>query len=330
MFVQRNKVQLTETIDLASPFWKNIKALLGTFDRKAPKDLILFRKQLAQVAIGRLPESWSQFVPTEIVEKPQVALQNAGMERKTAYRTIRANFEKSSRTSTIVHDESLIGRFQEFLISNSNLAHRARDSYQISGSDEQVRARILDKPWDRLFQDFNEQLKSEDRKPISKSCLRKIRKNNCKQFRQAAKHDIEYAMCSSCSKLDMMLASAKKNRYLREWQINKDALLAESVCDSGNENCLWNTCPNCTHDWIVPKVRDLIPNFDSIKHQMINYPELVKYKKNQSYTHKWINQVSTIDEFSHELTGALFCSKTKATGPKVIVPSNHKLYIHLS
>ena len=281
--------------------------------------MILFRKQLSKIAIGDVPESWSSFLETEVIENPVAELHKAGMAKGTACRTIRANFEKTTRTSSIVQDETLIDRFQDFLSSNSNLAHRVRDSYQIAGSNEQVRARILNKPWDRLFQDFNDLLKAEGKNPISKSCLRKIRKNNCRNFRQAAKNDIEYAMCSVCSKIDLMLAAAGKNRYLRNWQINKDTLLTESVCDSGHENCLWDKCSNCSHDQIVPKIRNLIPNYEEIKNQMINYPELVKYKKNQSYTHKWINQVSTIEEFSYELTGVLFCSKTKATGSKVIV-----------
>ena len=309
---------MVESIDVASPFWKNVKALFGTFDKKAPKDLILFRKQLSKIAIGDVPESWSNFIETELIEHPVAALQKAGMPKRTAIRNVQANFEKNRRISSIVNDETLIERFQEFLISNSNLAHRVRDSYQIAGSNEQERARILNKPWDRLFQDFNDLLKSEEKKPISKSCLRKIRKNNCKHFRQAAKNDIEYAMCSVCSKIDLMLASAGKNRYLRNWRINKDTLLAESVCDNGHEDCLWDKCSHCSHDRIVPKIRALIPNYQAIKNQMINYPELVKYKKNQSYTHKWINQVSTIEEFSYELTGVLFCSKTKATGSKVL------------
>ena len=279
--------------------------------------MILFRKQLAKVAIGTLPEKWSNFVATETVDHPQAALQKAGMAKKTAYRTIRADFGKTVRTSTIVNDETLISRFHDFLIEKSDLAHRTRDSYQIAGSEESIRARILQCPWNRLFEDFNDVLRTEGREAVSKSCLRKIRKINFKHFRQAAKHDVEYAMCSPCTQIDLILAAIKKNQYLRQWQINKETLLAHSVCDTGHEDCLWDKCSNCCFDQVVPKVQALIPNFEVVKNQMIHFPELVKYKKNQSHTNKWIDQVSTIDEFSHELTRALFCSKAKATGSKV-------------
>ena len=277
----------------------------------------MFRKQLAKIGIGQVPEHWSNCIATETVEKPAAILQKAGMAKATAHRIVKADFKKTMRASTIVNDENLVSRFNSFLIDNSDLAHRSRDSYKLPGSDEQERARILKQPWDRLFQEFNILLESEGRQSVSKSCLRKIRKKNCKNFRQAAKNDIEYAMCSCCTTIDLLLGAARKNRYLRNWQINKDILLAESVCDSGNDDCLWNNCSNCSLDRVLPKVRSLIPNFQEIKSQMINYPELVKYKKKQSFTHKWIQQVSSIDEFSFELTNALFCSKTKATGSKV-------------
>ena len=314
---QAEKVHLVESVDMTSQFWKNVKAAFGSFNKNAPKDLILFRKQLAKLAIGDLPETWSNFVSTEQVDHPRAALIKAGMASATAYRTIRANFGKTSRTSTVVNDQNLILKFQAFLCDNSDLAHRVRDSYLVPGSDERERARILKKPWDRLFEDFNDLLKSEGSTEVSKSCLRKIRRKNCKHFRQAAKHDVEYAMCSSCTKIDLMLAAIQKNRYLRDWQINMDALLAESVCDSGNNDCLWDKCSNCCYDRVVLKIQNLIPNFATIKNQMINYPELVKYKKNQSMTHKWIHQVSNIEEFTSELASTLFCSKTKATGSKV-------------
>ena len=308
-----------ESVDLTSPLWRNVKTLFGKFSNNAPKDLILFRKQLAKIAVGQVPDQWKNFLTTESVKSPGAALIKAGMADRTAYRTLRAGFEKTSRSATVVNDENLIAKFHQYLIENSDLAHRARDSYCIAGSDEKVRARILQKPWDRLFEEFNDSLKSEGHDQVSKSCLRKIRKNNFKNFRQPAKHDIEYAMCSSCTKIDLMLASARKNCFLRNWQISKDALLNESVCDTGKDECLWDKCSNCTYDRVVVKVRALIPNFDTIKNQLIHYPELVKYKKNQSLTHKWISQVSSIDDFSQELTRALFCSKTKATGSKVSI-----------
>ena len=287
------------------------------FDQKAPKDLVLFRKQLCHIGIGKVPSSWSNFLESQELEHPVPELVKAGMHSTTAKNIMKADFAKKKRTSTVVNDKSLVDKFHLFLTNQSELAHRVRDSYRIHGSEEQIRARILNKPWDRLFKEFNEILQSENKDEVSKSCLRKIRKKFCKNFRQASKRDIEYAQCNVCSKLDMMISALAKNRYIKNWQINREELLKLSVCENETEECLWDRCNLCNLDQTVLKVKSEIPDFENCKRQMINWPELVKYKKNKSDITKWIQQVSTIDEFASELASALFCSKTKATGSKV-------------
>ena len=310
-------MHVIETIDVCSPFWKNIAALFKPFDQKAPKDLVLFRKQLSHIGIGKVPSTWSKFLQTDQIEHPYSELVKVGMHSTTAHNIMKADFAKKQRTSTVVNDKVLVDKFHLFLTNQSELAHRVRDSYRIHGSDEQIRARILNKPWDRLFNDFNEVLRSENKDTVSKSCLRKIRKKFCRNFRQASKRDIEYAQCNVCSKLDMMISAMAKNRYMKNWQINRENLLNLSICDNGTEDCLWDRCNDCNLDQTVFKVKSEIPDFANCKRQMINWPELVKYKKNKSEITKWIEQVTTIDEFALELASALFCSKTKATGSKV-------------
>lgn len=279
--------------------------------------MILFRKQIAQIAIGKLPQSWSNHVESHSVENKWSELVKAGLNKNTATRILKADFAKSSRASTVVNNQELISKLTSFLTDQSELAHRVRDSYRILGSEEKERARILNKPWDQLFKEFNQLLQSENLAPVSKTCLRKIRKKYLKNFRQAAKRDIEYAQCNVCSKIDMMLCAARKNRYIGDWPINKESLLELSVCDNGNDDCIWNKCNNCDIGQTIYKVKSACPNFEAVKHQMINWPELCKYKKKNAEIHKWIQQVTTIDEFVSELADALFCSKMKATGSKV-------------
>ena len=311
------KVHVVE-VDVTTPFWKNIAALFKPNDQKAPKDLVLFRKQLAHIAIGKVPAAWKEFLENQPVENQWSQLVKAGMNRNTATNIIKADFAKTSRTSKIVNNEVLVNKFHAFLTSRSELAHRVRDSYRVQESEERERARILNKPWDQLFNEFNEVLKTENQNEVSKSCLRKIRKKYCKNFRQASKKDVEYAQCNVCSKVDMMLGAMAKNRYLQNWRISRDNLLKLSICEiEETDNCLWDRCNLCNLEQTILKLKSEIPDFENCKRQMINWPELVKYKKNNSHITKWIQQVSTIDEFACELASALFCSKTKATGPKV-------------
>ena len=300
------------------------------FDHKVPHDLILFRKQLSHIAVGKIPQHWSKYLESQPVENQWSELVKAGMIQRAATRILKADFSESKRTSTIVNDQVLANKFHAFLTDRSELAHRVRDTYRIQGTDERERARILNAPWDQLFTDFNAKLKSENENEVSKSCLRKIRKKFCKNFRQAAKRDIEYAQCNVCSKIDMMLSAMAKNRYIQNWRINRDNLLELSVCDTGHEDCLWDRCQQCNLDQTILKVKSAITDFESCKHQMINWPELVKYKKNSSEITKWIEQVTTIDEFASELACALFCSKHKATGSKVNINDITLLIIHSS
>ena len=115
----------------------------------------------------------------------------------------------------------------------------------------------------------------------------------------------------------MMLSAMAKNRYIKNWQISRDSLMELSVCDTGHEDCLWDRCSNCNLAQTIMKVKSAVPEFENCKSQMINWPELVKYKKGKTEVTKWIQQVTTIDEFASELASALFCSKYKATGSKV-------------
>ena len=303
---------------MTAPFWKNISTVFKSFGNNAPNDLIQLRKQVSLIAVGQIPDNWRQFLELEPIEQKVKELHKYGMAKSTASRIVKAGFTLKKRSS-ILDNEVIIEDFLKFLHDNSQLAIRSRDCYRIAGSDEVERARILDHSWDVIFDMFNDNITAEGRTKISKNSLRKIRKAHCKNFRVAAKFDLEYAMCSQCSKIDMVLLAMKKNRYLKDWNITKSELLDLSVCDTGNELCLWNKCSSCSYDEICQRVVNLIPNFENIKRQMINFPELVQYAKanNKSKTTKWIEQVTTINEFASELTGVLFCSKTKATGPKV-------------
>ena len=173
--------------------------------------MVLFRKQLSHIAIGKVPPTWSNFLESQQIEHPLPELVKAGMHSSTAKRLMKADFAKKKRESTVVNNNVLVDQFHSFLTNQSELAHRVRDSYRINGNEEQIRARILNKPWDQLFKEFNEILRSENKDVVSKTCLRKIRKKFCKNFRQASKRDIEYAQCNVCSKLDMMISSMAKS-----------------------------------------------------------------------------------------------------------------------
>ena len=288
-------------------------------DKKAPHDLQQLRKQLALIGVGKIPDSWSQYLNVEPIEKKQKALLKVGMSSSTAYRIVKADFFNKKRSS-ILDNHTMIDQFICFLNENSEIGFRSRDSYQVPGTLERERARIITHPWNTIFEMFNAKLISEGQSKISKNSLRKIRKAHCKNFRIAAKFDIEYAQCSNCSQVDMIVSAMQKNRYLKDWNVSKMDLLNFSVCNSGNDACIWNKCQDCSFEKTLEKIISLIPNFNEIKNQMINFPELVQYSKGKgsSKTTKWIQQISTIKDFSVEITNVLFCSSSKATGSKVI------------
>ena len=171
----------------------------------------------------------------------------------TAYRIVRADFFPQKRSS-ILNNQAMIDKFIDFLNENSEIGFRSRDSYQVPGTLERERARIVTHPWNTIFEMFNAKLVSENQSKISKNSLRKIRKAHCKNFRIAAKLDIEYAQCSNCSKVDMIDSSMRKNRYLKDWNVSKMDLLNMSVCDSGNDACIWNKCQDCSFEKTLGKI----------------------------------------------------------------------------
>ena len=172
-----------------------------------------------------------------------------------------------------------------------------------------------------VFQTFNDSRVAQGLKPVGETQLYKIVKTKLTKYREPREKDRSYAQCSSCAKFQAAFNSLKRNTHLKSWGIEEKDLLALSVCNKDNANCMNGVCSECQPVNCVAKIKAAIPSYQEIMDENISYNVLVNYTKSGNKGGQkstiWMPNHSSIDRFVTHLVDTMHCNKSKGTGVKV-------------
>ena len=308
-------------------FHRNLDRLLNLDRSKAtswPKSLLRFQNQLIKIGLNvGVDESWGEVLDLEDVDSPHHVSESVtnGLRADNFSRFEKASFWPKRRRA-VVDDPEHIDHFDAFLEKKCPLGIRSRDSRRVPGREEPQRIRIVTEPWNTVFSHYNEERQQEGMTPISLAALRLICRNHLPHYRRSNPRDRQYALCTECAQLDSLMEVVNKNSLFDQWNVTKEEILRQSVCDVDKYDCIWGNCSNCDEDSTLEKLIKSIPNYNDIIHGDVDYAMLMKYEvgDKKTTTSVWVNQTATVEEFLIDLNNSLFTSSSKSTGKKVSFP----------
>ena len=302
--------------------------------------MLRFQNQLIKIGLNvGVEKAWADVLELESVDSPHHVAESEtnGLCRQHFSRFKNANFFPKRRR-TVVDDDEIIDHLDEFLQNNCPLGIRSRDVRKVPGREEKERVRIVTDTWKVVFAKYNEEREKSGLKKISFSALRMICRNHLPHYRRASRYDREYALRSPCAQLESHLEVLTKNSMFQDWNINKEQLLAKSVCSDDNYNCLWGRCDECNENSTLQKLISSIPNYDDIKEEDVEYAMIMSYEVKEgkkTKTSVWVNQFASVEDFVIDLSNSLFVSSSKGTGKKVsfchisnLFHNNWKVILH--
>ena len=188
-------------------------------------------------------------------------------------RMVETGIKRKPKKDTTIGDPVLIDKFYEFLLENSKISIREKDSQLKDGV--QVRNQYLDDSKSVLFEKFIQ----KNEFVVSKTSLwRLMNKPRFKLFKMPRCTHIKHAMCDKCSQF-RLLKDSVYNSELSSF-LDPNDLPAETICSDKKLSCYNNDCYACTKDNFRQILLDKFEPDDPILDQPIEFAYI---KSDNSY-----------------------------------------------
>ena len=211
--------------------------------------------------LGRAPGL--EHLDLEIIDNREISWLT-GQTNQDINRMVQTGLKRKPKKDTAIGNPELIDKFHEFLLENSKISIREKDSQMVDGI--QIRNQYLDDSKSVLFEKFLQKTEFE----VSKTSLwRLMNKPRFKIFKMPRSTHIQHAVCDKCSHFRLAKDSIY-NSELSSYLDPKD-LPAYTICSDKKLSCYNNDCYACSKDNFRQILLDKFEPDDPILEEPIEY-----------------------------------------------------------